>query len=214
MNSCTHTNIISSNQPLRYLFVHFNPFSIPGSAPMAKVLLVLVFLFVLNVSTTTPLASAARLRREKLSHFQFYWHDILSGRSPTAVPVARAPPGLSSNATGFGQVTMIDDPLTLGPTINSSSIVGRAQGFYACAALDTVGLMMVMNFVFHEGRYNGSTFTVMGRNEVFKKVREMPVVGGSGAFRFARGYVEARTHWFDLNTGDAIVHYDCFVMHY
>lgn len=182
---------------------------------MAKVLLVFVFLFLLNyTSAAATHASAAKLRREKLSHFQFYWHDIVSGRSPTAVPVARAPPGLSSNATGFGQVTMIDDPLTLGPTMNSSSVVGRAQGFYACAALDTVGLMMVMNFVFHEGRYNGSTFTVMGRNEVFNKVREMPVVGGSGAFRFARGYVEARTHWFDLKTGDAIVHYDCFVMHY
>lgn len=73
---------------------------------------------------------------------------------------------------------------------------------------------MTMNFVFTYGKYNGSTITIMGRNQVFNHVREMPVIGGSGLFRFARGYVEARTHDFDLKNGDATVEYNVYVMHY
>lgn len=96
----------------------------------------------------------------------------------------------------------------------SSKLVGRAQGFYAQAAQQEIGLLMAMNFAFIEGKYNGSTITVLGRNTVFSKVREMPVVGGSGLFRFARGYVQARTHWLNMTSGDAIVEYNIYVLHY
>ncbi|KAK4268506.1 hypothetical protein QN277_025156 [Acacia crassicarpa] len=150
------------------------------------------------------------LKKEKLSHFKFYWHDIVSGQNPTSVPVV--PPPVNST-TAFGLLNMIDNPLTLGPKL-SSKLVGRAQGFYASASQSEIGLLMAMNFAFIEGKYNGSTITVLGRNPVFNKVREMPVIGGSGLFRFARGYVEARTHWFAPNSGDAIVEYNVYVMHY
>jgi hypothetical protein len=73
---------------------------------------------------------------------------------------------------------------------------------------------MAMNFAFIEGKYNGSTITVLGKNAVFSTVREMPVIGGSGLFRFARGYVQARTHMVDLKTGDATVEYNVYVFHY
>ncbi|XP_016481054.1 dirigent protein 22-like [Nicotiana tabacum] len=150
------------------------------------------------------------LRKEKLSHFKFYWHDILSGSKPTSMMIIPPP---KNTTTGFGQMNMIDNALTLGPEL-SSKIVGRAQGFYASASQNDVGLMMVMNFAFVEGKYNGSTFTVLGRNSVFEKVREMAVIGGSGLFRFARGYVQASTHSWDMKTGDATVQYDAFVLHY
>ncbi|KAK3204956.1 hypothetical protein Dsin_019002 [Dipteronia sinensis] len=108
---------------------------------------------------------------------------------------------------------MIEDPITVGPKL-SSKMVGRAQGLYALASQEEIGLLMVMNFAFIEGKYNGSSqgrthvqtsqvpylveipgsatgssISVLGRNTVFSKVREMPVIGGSGLFRFARGYV-------------------------
>lgn len=41
--------------------------------------------------------------------------------------------------------------------------------------------MMVMNFAFIEGKYNGSTFTILGRNSM-SMVREMAVIRGSGLF--------------------------------
>ncbi|CAN1772854.1 Dirigent protein 22 [Linum perenne] len=60
---------------------------------------------------------------------------------------------------------------------------------------------MVFNFAFKEGKYNGSNLSVLGRNR-------------SGVFRFARGYAQARTHWIDLKSGDAVVEYNVYVFHY
>ena len=108
---------------------------------------------------------------------------------------------------------MIDNRLTTGVPVNST-LVGKAQGIYAAVGQHDLSALMVMNFAFKTGKYNGSTISILGRNEVLTKVREMPVIGGSGLFRFARGYVEARTMWFDQKTGDATVEYSCYVMHY
>ncbi|TXG73112.1 hypothetical protein EZV62_001691 [Acer yangbiense] len=150
-------------------------------------------------------------KKEKLTHFQLYWHDIYSGTHPTAVAVV-SPPS-NSSGTLFGAISMIDDPLTEGPEL-SSKLIGKAQGFYGSAAQEKAGLLMVMNFVFMEGKYNGSTITILGRNKVFSDIREMPVIGGSGLFRFSRGYVQARTHKFDTKTGDATIQYNVYVLHY
>ncbi|GLT27113.1 hypothetical protein SLA2020_021410 [Shorea laevis] len=152
------------------------------------------------------------LKREKLSHLHFYFHDIVSGRSPTAVQVARAAM-TNHSATLFGGVVMMDDPLTVGPNV-TSKLVGRAQGIYASADQTETAFLMVVNFAFMEGKYNGSNLSILGRNAVYSTVREMPVVGGSGLFRFARGYAQARTHTFDLKTGDAVVEYNVYVFHY
>ncbi|XVE96162.1 hypothetical protein REPUB_Repub02eG0197800 [Reevesia pubescens] len=152
------------------------------------------------------------LKREKLSHLHFYFHDIVGGRNPTAVRVASASM-TNKSQTGFGALVMVDDPLTAAPERNSK-LVGKAQGIYASAAQDEVGLLMVMNFAFMEGKYNGSSISLLGRNTVFSTVREMPIVGGSGLFRFARGYAQAKTHTFDFKTGDAVVEYNVYVFHY
>jgi len=108
---------------------------------------------------------------------------------------------------------MIENPLTLEPQLNSE-VVGKAQGFYASTSQSEVTLLMAMNFAITEGKYNGSSITILGRNPVFNKKREMPVIGGSGFFRFARGYAQLRTHWFEPTTRDAIVEYTVYVFHY
>lgn len=119
----------------------------------------------------------------------------------------------NQSPTFFGAVIMFDDALTMEPERNSK-LVGRAQGMYGSASQTETGLAVVMNFAFMEGKYNGSTLSVMGRNAVFSTVREMPIIGGSGLFRFARGYVQAKTHTIDLKTGDAVVEYNVYVFHY
>ncbi|PON38512.1 Disease resistance response protein [Trema orientale] len=151
-------------------------------------------------------------KREKLSHLHFYFHDIVAGRNPTAIRVAEAKT-TSNSSTWFGAVVMMDDPLTVGPE-PSSKIVGRAQGIYASASQFELGFLMALNYVFTEGKYNGSTLSILGRNAVLSEVREMPIVGGSGLFRFARGYAQARTHTVDFKTGDAVVEYNVYVLHY
>jgi len=149
---------------------------------------------------------------DKQTHIKLYWHDVLSGASPTAVRVASAAV-TNTSKTSFGAVVVIDDPLTEGPDLNSSTPLGRAQGTYIAAGKDEVALLMNMNFVFQAGAYNGSTVAIMGRNPVFDAVREMAVVGGTGVFRMARGYAQARTHTLDLNTGDATVEYNLYINH-
>lgn len=180
--------------------------------------LALISLFT-SISTAKPTGfsralqpSSLGLHKEKLSHLHFYFHDILSGRNPTAVKVADAPM-TNTFWTGFGTVMMADDPLTAGPE-PGSKLVGKAQGIYASAGQDELGLLMVMNFAFMEGKYNGSNLSLLGRNSALSTVREMPIVGGSGLFRFARGYAQAKTHTIDIKTGDAVVEYNVYVFHY
>ncbi|KAK2636933.1 hypothetical protein Ddye_031725 [Dipteronia dyeriana] len=145
----------------------------------------------------------------KMSHLHFYFHDIVSGKNATAVRIAGPP---NSTAYGFGSTVMIDDPLTDGPDL-TSKLVGRAQGMYAIASQRDISLLLVMNLAFLDGKYNGSSISILGRNPVFDDVREMPIVGGSGVFRSAHGYALAHTILFDYNTGDAIVEYNVYVTH-
>ncbi|CAK9148434.1 unnamed protein product [Ilex paraguariensis] len=152
------------------------------------------------------------LKEEKLAHLHFYFHDVVTGPNATAYRVAQATI-TNTSATGFGAVVVLDNALTEGPNL-SSKLVGRAQGIYALAALNESSLLMVLNFEFIEGVYNGSTLTILGRNPVFSPVREMPIVGGIGVFRFSRGYVQAKTFFFDMKTGYTVVEYNVYVLHY
>ena len=177
-----------------------------------------IFFFSTYIKAETPVfsrnlsPSSLGLKREKLSHLHFYFHDILSGPKPSAVRVAQAAM-TNTSSTLFGAVSMIDDALTMLPD-NSSKVVGRAQGIYASASQSEIGLLMVLNFAFIEGEYNGSTLSVLGRNTILSTVRELPIVGGSGVFRFARGYAHAKTYTFDTKTGDAVVEYNVYALHY
>ena len=177
-----------------------------------------IFFFSTYIKAETPVfsrnlsPSSLGLKREKLSHLHFYFHDILSGPKPSAVRVAQAAM-TNTSSTLFGAVSVIDDALTMLPD-NSSKVVGRAQGIYASASQSETGLLMVLNFAFIEGEYNGSTLSVLGRNTILSTVRELPIVGGSGVFRFARGYAHAKTYTFDTKTGDAVVEYNVYALHY
>lgn len=104
---------------------------------------------------------------------------------------------------------MIDDPLTEGPDVTSSTI-GRAQGFYAYAGLSGTELLLSANIVLTGGDYNGSTITVFGRDNTVDSVRELPVIGGSGKFRMVRGYMLIKTNTFK-STGDAVLDVDLYV---
>ncbi|CAN1772857.1 Dirigent protein 20 [Linum perenne] len=179
-----------------------------------------VHVILLTLLLTISLSHSTKLTREKLTHLKFYFHDIVSGPNPTALPVVRSESTNASSSamtntsrSAFGLVVMMDDPLTVGPNL-TSKLVGRAQGIYASASQSELSFLMVLNFAFKEGKYNGSNLSVLGRNNPFSGVREMPVVGGSGVFRFARGYAQARTHWIDLKSGDAVVEYNVYVFHY
>ncbi|GKA77116.1 dirigent protein 22-like protein [Tanacetum coccineum] len=48
------------------------------------------------------------LRKEKLSHFRIYFHDIVAGPNATAIRIVEATRTNRTAATGFGDITMID----------------------------------------------------------------------------------------------------------
>ncbi|KAL5561153.1 hypothetical protein UlMin_030900 [Ulmus minor] len=150
-------------------------------------------------------------KKEQVTNLQFYFHDIVSGKNPTAVRVAQAPQTVKS-PTLFGALLVADDPLTETPD-PKSKLVGRAQGLYGSVGQQELSLIMAMNYGFIDGIYKGSSISILGTNAAMNPVREMPVVGGTGIFRFARGYAIAQTFWFDAATGDAIVGYNVTVIH-
>ena len=81
---------------------------------------------------------------EKRSHLHFYLHDTLTGKSPTAVSIARLP---NSTFKNFTNTMIADDPLTQGPKL-TTKLVGRAQGIYVMAAKNDVALLTVLKLRF------------------------------------------------------------------
>ncbi|XP_058098877.1 dirigent protein 23-like [Magnolia sinica] len=152
------------------------------------------------------------LGSEKVSKLNFYFHDILSGKTPTAIRVAQSA-NTDKSPTVFGMLMMADDPLTIGPEPNST-VIGHAQGMYGSAGQQELGLLMVMDYSFTQGKYKGSSISILGINRAMNPVRELPIIGGTGMFRLARGMALAKTHWFNATTGDAIVEYNVTVVHY
>ena len=86
--------------------------------------------------------------------------------------------------------------------------MGRAQGLYGSAGQQEVDQLMAMNFVFTTGKFNGSSLSILGRNVVLHPIR------GTGAFRLARGFVQAKAYYLNLTSGDTILEYHVVAIHY
>ncbi|KAK7260025.1 hypothetical protein RIF29_25731 [Crotalaria pallida] len=151
-------------------------------------------------------------KKEQLTHFNFYWHELVGGSNDTAAIIIPSLPQYNSTSH-FGSARVIDTPLTLGPEL-SSKLVGRAEGFYAVTSRTELELLMILSFNFFEGKYNGSGITVLGRDATMNKTRELPVIGGSGVFRFAKGYAELTTYSVEHRTGSSVVEFNLYVLHY
>ncbi|KAJ0969032.1 hypothetical protein J5N97_021909 [Dioscorea zingiberensis] len=154
------------------------------------------------------------LGKEKVTQLHFFFHDTISGDNPSAVLVAqRNGTKVGNGSPGqFGEVYVIDDPLTESPDPNSK-VVGHAQGLYMSAGQKELVLVFAVDFGFTSGEFNGSSISVLSRNPVLNTDRELAVVGGRGKFRMARGF--ANLHTYSINTiGDAVVEYNVTVFHY
>ncbi|CAL4993932.1 unnamed protein product [Urochloa decumbens] len=148
------------------------------------------------------------------THLRFYMHDVVTafpGSPVTAVPVVRGTTPLPIDpTTNFGDMYVIDDPLTEGPGA-ASPVVGRAQGFYIFASQTELALQLCVNMVFTAGRHNGSYLVVQARDAILDKVRELPVVGGAGMFRGVTGYGLLSTQSFNVTTKNAVLQIDMYL---
>jgi hypothetical protein len=139
---------------------------------------------------------------------RFYMHDTLmvtTGRMATGTTPVPADPRYR-----FGDMYAMDDPLTEGPD-TSSPVVGRAQGFYIFAPQTELALFFCFNIVFTAGPHNGSTIAVLARNVFADKVRELPVVGGTGAFRGVTGYGLLSTQDYNVSSYSAVLKVDMYL---
>ncbi|KAK6135585.1 hypothetical protein DH2020_030693 [Rehmannia glutinosa] len=157
------------------------------------------------------LENLAKLKETK-TKLHFYFHDNSAGKDRSVWVVAQSEITATS-PTHFGLIYMVDNLMTVGPDPNSQ-VLGRAQGSPGFADLHSPAFAMGLNFVFTEGKYKGSTISVLGRNPITEKVRELPIVGGTGVFRMARGIAITSTYFLDEATNNVILEYTLYVTHY
>ncbi|KAF6995992.1 hypothetical protein CFC21_012399 [Triticum aestivum] len=176
----------------------------------------LVALLFLAAATTTATAAADGVPTAAgnggMTHLHFYFHEIYTaGPNGTTAAVASPPAGAGGSSFGFGSVTVVDDMLREGAD-PASRLIGRAQGLTAAASLSEVAITTLLNFVFTDGPYNGSTLAMFGR-ALLGTVMERPIVGGTGAFRMARGYTHSRMVKSADPDNQLVLEYDAYVLH-
>ncbi|KAI3448900.1 hypothetical protein Pfo_005565 [Paulownia fortunei] len=172
-----------------------------------------VFCLVLAIWAASASANAQKLfqGKEKVAILHFYLQDELNGLNATVWEVARS--DITGNsAASFGLVRVMDDLITAEPDRNSEKL-GRAQGLITFSDLEESALTMNINFYLTGGKYSGSTLSVLGRNPISNTNRELPVVGGTGVFRLARGYAISNTYSYDTTTNHGVLEYTLFVVY-
>ncbi|KAH9323279.1 hypothetical protein KI387_017918, partial [Taxus chinensis] len=123
----------------------------------------------------------------------FYVQETATGPNATVTTVAGVN-GTSSNLSGFGSVFVIDDPVTQGSD-NTSKILGRLQGLEGNSGrYGGPNYHMVSSIIFENG---AGSLEIHGTIRTPLAVRELAVVGGTGQFRYARGYVLVEVVSFD-----------------
>ncbi|KAE8783861.1 dirigent protein 1-like [Hordeum vulgare] len=147
-------------------------------------------------------------------HLHFYMDDFYTGPNPTALRVVSGRSLSPDNGTApsprqFGDIVALNDPLTEGPD-RGSARVGTAQGFAVRVSEGGVVSDLNLHLFLEAGEYSGSSVVVNGRVDLDLATRESVVVGGTGQFRFARGYMLSRDYEYDLANG-GVVELDVYV---
>ncbi|KQK11400.1 dirigent protein 4 [Brachypodium distachyon] len=157
---------------------------------------------------------------KKVTNILFYLHNTHSGKDPSSVLVAQ-----NANATAhaqgflpFSYVYVYNDLLTEGPS-SKSKVVGNAQGMYASTAKDGNTILETIDHEITDGPFKGSSFVLFSRNPFMLPRRELPVIGGRGAFRMAQGFAYLRTVCVNcVNSGNPskgdIIEYNVTLFHY
>ncbi|KAK4420541.1 Dirigent protein 23 [Sesamum alatum] len=156
--------------------------------------------------------SMADLIQPKETKMTLYFQDYSGGPNATVVEITGQPDGLL-RFTKFGAMFCTDDPITEGFD-ESSPQIARAQGLYVTSALDGSNTHVLISIVFTNEEYKGSTLETQGTSAQFEQVREVAVVGGTGKFRLARGYVTFETIHYDHTLHYAVIQCNVTVLHY
>lgn len=127
----------------------------------------------------------------------FYLQEQLNDTFFLTVP----PPAGVKPGSFFGATLATDHAVTAGPDA-SSTLLARAKGLVVASNKDPplvlpqpgADIVVVSTVVFTEASgYGGSTVNFLGFDAGPLRRRELSIVGGTGLFRLARGWVEYTT---------------------
>ncbi|CAI9118180.1 OLC1v1019711C1 [Oldenlandia corymbosa var. corymbosa] len=150
--------------------------------------------------------------KPKYEKLHFFIHELVTGPNITIVPVAKSnfTDKLSSR---FGLVYVIDEPLKVGASPDSETI-GRVEGLDVSSSKEKLTMLAAFNFVVTKGQHKGSTLSVLGRLADYSDNHEFPILGGSGDFRLAQGFIVFKVYSVDPATGNVIVECRAQFLHY
>ncbi|XP_027064157.1 dirigent protein 22-like [Coffea arabica] len=157
--------------------------------------------------------SKAELGELKETSMTIYFQDQYGGPNATVAQILPENPDGHLSFKKFGAIFCTDDLVTEGFDVSSTQ-VARAQGVYITSALDGSNTHVLVSIVFNNGEFKGSTLEVQGASAQFERVREVAVVGGTGKFRFARGYVTFETIHINSAANLAVIQCNITVLHY
>ncbi|GLJ48214.1 hypothetical protein SUGI_1018120 [Cryptomeria japonica] len=148
----------------------------------------LLLLFVMS-----SIANGVRIRE---TNMVFYVH----GKNAAEIVVAGAN-GSSSEFGKFGTGVVMDVLVTWEPQ-NDSKVIGKAKGIYlfADASGNRASSPMLITIVFENDKNQSDSYNslqLQGVDDLYGSKREVSVVGGTGKFRFARGYAIITTETVD-----------------
>uniref|UniRef100_A0ACD6A4L0 Uncharacterized protein n=1 Tax=Avena sativa TaxID=4498 RepID=A0ACD6A4L0_AVESA len=154
------------------------------------------------------------------THLHFYMHDDYTGPRPTAKRVVSGRTSddddnvtttVKTAPRQFGDIVVLNNALTEGPS-GGSARVGTAQGWAVRVSEGGIVSDLTLHLVLQAGEHRGSSLTARGRIDMDAKVRESLLIGGTGRFRYARGYMLTKNYDYSLATG-GIVEIDVYVRH-
>ncbi|CAI9108332.1 OLC1v1007902C1 [Oldenlandia corymbosa var. corymbosa] len=150
--------------------------------------------------------------KPKLTKLHLFVHDNVTADNPTSVLIA---PANTNNiaSIAFGSTYAMDAPITV-DSDPSSELIDRAQGTFTFVGQAEPVLSMAINLVFTEGEYKDSSLSILGNNPISHDYREMPILGGTGVFRLARGIAIVDTVTVDIEKLNDILEYHAIVEHY
>ncbi|CAK9157990.1 unnamed protein product [Ilex paraguariensis] len=148
----------------------------------------------------------------KETNMTIYFQDRFAGPNTTTVPITGIPGHLWTFGS-FGTVFGIDSPITQGLE-GSSEQIARGQGVHVTSALDGSATYVSISIVFMNEEFSSSTLEIQGANYLYVNVRELAVVGGTGQFRYARGFATFETAFLDMKAAYAVIRCNITVEHY
>ncbi|PKA46179.1 Disease resistance response protein 206 [Apostasia shenzhenica] len=158
--------------------------------------------------------SPATLAAENETRFHFFTHERQIPPNRTVIPSVSIPTTPHPFVFGFGSILVFDNLLAAGSD-PASRHLGRSQGLVAYSSLNGEDIFIVNTLVFKEPRpFAGSSITLLARNPLAEKVRELPVVAGTGKFRLARGYALQSTYYSNATTGVYIYEFELILLQF